>query len=82
MDFKEVQRFAKNINAEAFEVSAATGKNVADVFTKVPHDLLQPCLYFLMIFAAVSVFLELTWSGRCVSLSTMIDPLWSAGCAD
>jgi len=35
VDLGEARRYAKSINAEAFEVSAATGFNVNQVFTKV-----------------------------------------------
>lgn len=35
VDLKEAQRYAKSVNADLFELSAASGKNVQDAFTKL-----------------------------------------------
>jgi len=41
VDFGDAKKFAKQIGAEAFEVSACTGKNVGEIFNKVVLTCLQ-----------------------------------------
>jgi len=43
VEFSEAKRYAKSIGAEVYEASAATGKNVNDLFTKVGVFCFSSC---------------------------------------